>query len=134
MNCAETSTHLKTRLRTRSKAVESRFSRHPLSLQSRTSCCGRLQVGHSTEFFGIWAMQYQQNFFPGSGSTGCGSPRIKPSANIMPPAMRWEGRILRPPKARTNPSTQGKRRKWPRSRQKRSTHYTFGSKKIDYSG
>jgi len=32
-------------------------------------------------------MQYQQNFFPGSGSTGCGSPRIKPSANIMPPAM-----------------------------------------------
>jgi hypothetical protein len=29
-------------------------------------------------------MQYQQNFLPGSGSTGCGSPRIKPSANIMP--------------------------------------------------
>lgn len=31
-------------------------------------------------------MQYQQNFFPGSGSTGSGSLRRKPTANIIPPA------------------------------------------------
>lgn len=39
------------------------------------------------ELFGICVIQYQQNFFPGSGFTGSGSARRKPSANIKPPAI-----------------------------------------------
>ncbi|MGA3404767.1 MAG: hypothetical protein ABSD49_03425 [Candidatus Bathyarchaeia archaeon] len=33
-------------------------------------------------------MQYQQNFFPGSASTGAGSGRQKPMKNIISPITR----------------------------------------------
>jgi len=33
-------------------------------------------------------MQYQQNFLPGSGSTGAGSGRMKPKMNIISPTPR----------------------------------------------
>jgi len=33
-------------------------------------------------------MQYQQNFLPGSGSTGAGSGRMKPMMNIITPRLR----------------------------------------------
>ena len=45
-------------------------------------------MGHSFVSFGIWIMQYQQNFMPASGSTGEGSGRQKPKTNIMIPTIR----------------------------------------------
>ena len=52
------------------------------------SYCGKLQSGHSFRSMGIWVIQYQQNFFPGSASTGVGSGRQIPAKNIIAPVTR----------------------------------------------
>jgi len=44
-------------------------------------------LGHSVESSGICFIQYQQNFFPGSGAIGEGSVRRNPAATMIAPAM-----------------------------------------------
>jgi len=47
--------------------------------------CVNEQFGQSFEALGISVMQYQQNFFPGEGSTGRGSGLKKPTTNMIAP-------------------------------------------------
>jgi len=57
-------------------------------------------------------MQYQQNFFPGSGSIGIGSLRNKPTTNMIPPVIEMGSPKIDTPRGayrsvmmRNNPKT-----------------------------